>query len=63
MKEKQKKEVSDNYIGLGLCSGVAFDAAFGVAFDDVGLGICLGLVFGVAMQNRKNFENKTVRPT
>ena len=27
------------------------------------LGICLGLVFGVAMQNRKNFENKTVRPT
>ena len=41
MKEKQKKELSEYHISIGLY--------FGTAFDNVRLGICLGLVFGVAM--------------
>ena len=50
-KETSKKQ-SEYYIGIGLCLGVAF----GAAFDNIGLGICLGLVFGVAMQ-KKNSNN------
>ena len=46
MNEKIKKKDKEYYIGIGLCFGVAF----GAAFDNIGLGICLGLVFGVAMQ-------------
>jgi len=49
IEEKPKKE-PDYYIGVGLCFGVAF----GAAFDNIGLGICLGLVFGVAMQKRNS---------
>jgi len=49
IEEKSKKE-PDYYIGVGLCFGVAF----GAAFDNIGLGICLGLVFGVAMQKRNS---------
>lgn len=52
MKEKQKKELSEYHIGIGLCFGVAF----GAAIDNVGLGICLGLVFGVAMQKSKKLQ-------
>ena len=48
--EKKSKKSSDHYIGVGLCFGVAF----GAAFDNIGLGICLGLVFGVAMQKRSS---------
>ena len=53
MDEKIKKKDKDYYIGIGLCFGVAFGAAFG----NVGLGICLGLVFGVAMQQLKKVRN------
>jgi hypothetical protein len=49
MDEKIKKKDKDYYIGIGLC----FGAAFGAAFDNIGLGISLGLVFGVAMQKFK----------
>ena len=49
-KEKKSKIKSEYYIGIGLCFGVAF----GAAFDNIGLGICLGLVFGVAMQKRNS---------
>ena len=42
MDEKIKKKDKDFYIGIGLCLGVAFGAAFG----NIGLGISLGLVFG-----------------
>ena len=56
MIEEKKSEKESNYIGIGLCFGVAF----GAAFDNIGLGICLGLVFGVAMQNRNS--NKQERP-
>jgi uncharacterized membrane protein (Fun14 family) len=49
MDEKIKKKDNENYIGIGLCFGVAF----GSAFDNIGLGICLGLVFGVAMHKCK----------
>ena len=45
-----KEKLPDYYIGIGLCFGVAF----GAAFDIIGLGICLGLVFGVAMQKRNS---------
>lgn len=50
IEEKKSKKSSDYYIGVGLCFGVAF----GAAFDNIGLGICLGLVFGVAMQKRNS---------
>jgi len=46
MKKETIKKDSEYYIGVGLCFGVAF----GAAFDNIGLGVCLGLVFGVAMQ-------------
>jgi hypothetical protein len=50
MEEKVKKNKNyRSYIGIGLCFGVAF----GAAFDNIGLGIGLGLVFGVAMQQLK----------
>ena len=49
MNEKIKKEDKEYYIGIGLCFGVAF----GAAFDNIGLGICLGLVFGIGMQKLK----------
>ena len=49
MEEKIKKKDKEYYIGIGLCFGVAF----GAAFDNIGLGICLGLVFGAAMQKLK----------
>ncbi len=49
MNEKIKKKDKEYYIGIGLCFGVAF----GAAFDNIGLGICLGLVFGVGMQKLK----------
>ena len=49
MDEKIKKKDKEHYIGIGLCLGVAF----GAAFDNIGLGICFGLVFGVAMQKFK----------
>ena len=54
IEEKKSKKSSDYYIGIGLCFGVAF----GAAFDNIGLGICLGLVFGAAMQKLKNVRNK-----
>ena len=54
MEEKIKKKLPDYYIGIGLCFGVAF----GAAFDNIGLGICLGLVFGVVMQKSKKVQNK-----
>ena len=44
------KKDSEYYIGVGLCFGVAF----GAAFDNIGLGICLGLVFVLAMQKRNS---------
>ena len=44
MKKETIKKDSEYYIGVGLCFGVGFDAAF----DNIGLGISLGLVFGVA---------------
>jgi len=47
MEEKIKKKDKEYYIGIGLCFGVAF----GAAFDNIGLGICLGLVFGAACKN------------
>ena len=50
MDEKIKKKDKDYFIGIGLC----FGAAFGAAFDNIGLGISLGLVFGVAMQKRNS---------
>jgi len=50
MKKETIKKDSEYYIGVGLCFGVAF----GAAFDNIGLGICLGLVFGVAMQKRNS---------
>ena len=54
MKDK-KKIPTDYYVGIGLCIGVAF----GAAFDNIGLGICLGLVFGVAMQGAKKKKGDT----
>ena len=48
--DKTRKKSSDYYIGIGLCFGVAF----GAAFDNIGLGICLGLVFGTVMQKRNS---------
>ena len=45
MKKETIKKDSEYYIGVGLCLGVGF----GAAFDNIGLGICLGLVFGVTM--------------
>ena len=50
IEEKKSQKSSDYYIGIGLCFGVAF----GAAFDNIGLGICLGLVFGAAMQKRNS---------
>ena len=50
IEEKKSNKSSDHYIGIGLCFGVAF----GAAFNNIGLGICLGLVFGVAMQKRNS---------
>ena len=50
MKKETITKDSEYYIGVGLCFGVAF----GAAFDNIGLGICLGLVFGVAMQKRNS---------
>ena len=49
MAEKITKKDKDFYIGIGLCLGVVFGAAFG----NIGLGISLGLVFGVAIQQLK----------
>jgi hypothetical protein len=49
-KAKKAKKLSNYYIGIGLCFGVAF----GAAFDNIGLGISLGLVFGVVMQKRNS---------
>ena len=54
IEEKKSKKSSDYYIGIGLCFGVAF----GAAFDNMGLGICLGLVFGVAMQKRNSSKQE-----
>ena len=54
IEEKKSKKSSDYYIGIGLCFGIAF----GAAFDNIGLGICLGLVFGAAMQKLKKVRNK-----
>jgi hypothetical protein len=53
MKDK-KKLSADYYIGIGLCFGVAF----GAAFDNLGLGISLGLLFGVAIQQYKKKKDK-----
>jgi hypothetical protein len=53
IKEPRKKE-TDYFIGIGLCVGVAF----GAAFDNVGLGISLGLLFGVAIQQYKKKKDK-----
>jgi len=53
-KEKKSKIKSEYYIGIGLCFGVAF----GAAFDNIGLGICLGLVFGAAISMQKRNSNK-----
>jgi hypothetical protein len=50
MKKEAIKKDSEYYIGVSLCFGVAF----GAAFDNIGLGIGLGLVFGVAMQKRNS---------
>jgi len=55
IEEKKSKKSSDYYIGIGLCFGVAF----GAAFDNMGLGICLGLVFGVAMQKRNSNKQES----
>ena len=54
MEEKIKKKDKEYYIGIGLCFGVAF----GAAFDNIGLGICLGLVFGAAISMQKRNSNK-----
>ena len=54
IEEKKSKKSSDYYIGIGLC----FGGAFGAAFDNMGLGICLGLVFGVAMQKRNSSKQE-----
>ena len=53
IEEKKSKKSSDYYIGIGLCFGVAF----GAAFDNIGLGICLGLVFGAAISMQKRNSN------
>jgi F0F1-type ATP synthase membrane subunit c/vacuolar-type H+-ATPase subunit K len=53
-KAKKSKIKSEYYIGIGLCFGVAF----GAAFDNIGLGICLGLVFGAAISMQKRNSNK-----
>jgi hypothetical protein len=53
IKEPRKKE-TDYFIGIGLCVGVAF----GAAFDNIGLGISLGLLFGVAIQQYKKKKDK-----
>ena len=50
MKKETIKKNSEYYIGVGLCFGVAF----GAAFDNIGLGIFLGLVFDIAMQKRNS---------
>ena len=54
IEEKKSKKSSDYYIGIGLCFGIAF----GAAFDNIGLGVCFGLIFGVAMQKLKKVQNK-----
>ena len=55
MEEAKKSKIkSEYYIGIGLCFGVAF----GAAFDNIGLGICLGLVFGAAISMQKRNSNK-----
>ena len=54
MKDK-KKIPADYYIGIGLCIGVAF----GAAFDNIGLGICLGLVLGITLQDAKKKKGNT----
>ena len=54
IKKERKEKLPDYYIGIGLCFGIAF----GAAFDNIGLGICLGLVFGAAMQKLKKVRNK-----
>ena len=54
MKKELKEKLPDYYIGIGLCFGVAF----GAAFDNIGLGICLGLVFGAAISMQKRNSNK-----
>jgi len=48
LEERKSKKSYDYYIGIGLCFGIAF----GAAFDNKGLGICLGLVLGVVMKKR-----------
>jgi hypothetical protein len=53
MKDK-KKLSADYYIGIGLCFGVAF----GAAFDNLGLGLSMGLVFGAAIQQYKKKKDK-----
>ena len=57
-KAKKSKIKSEAYIGIGLCFGLAF----GAAFDNIGLGICLGLVFGAAISMQKRNSNKQVFP-
>ena len=52
--EKKQKRKSEYYIGIGLCFGIAF----GAAFDNIGLGVCLGLVFGAAISMQKRNSNK-----
>lgn len=54
IEEKKSKKSSDYYIGIGLCFGVSF----GAAFDNMVLAICLGLVFGVAMQKRNSSKQE-----
>jgi F0F1-type ATP synthase membrane subunit c/vacuolar-type H+-ATPase subunit K len=43
----------NNYIGAGLCIGIAI----GIAISSIPLGMCLGLVFGVALDRRKLKED------
>ena len=50
IEEKKTKKESEYYIGIGLCFGVSF----GAAFENIGLGICLGLVFGAAIAKRNS---------
>ena len=52
---KDKKNLpADYFVGIGLCIGVAF----GAAFDNIALGISLGLVFGAAFQQYKKKQDK-----
>lgn len=43
----------NNYIGAGLCIGIAF----GIAIGSIALGMCMGLAFGVALDRREQKED------